>query len=73
MQLLAVYSLGLGMPFLITALAINHFFAAFAKIRRYYHAIELVSGLLLVTIGVLIFTDQFTLIARWLTPYLPTF
>ena len=62
-----------GVPFLITALAINHFFAAFAKIRRHYHTIEIVSGLLLVAIGVLIFTDQFTIIARWLTPYLPTF
>lgn len=72
-QLLAVYSLGLGVPFLLTAVAINHFFAAFARIRRHYHAIEVVSGLLLVLIGVLIFTDQFTLIARWLTPYLPTF
>ncbi len=72
-KLLAVYSLGLGVPFLLTALAINHFFAAFARIRRHYHAIEVVSGLLLVAIGVLIFTDQFTIIARWLTPYLPTF
>ena len=72
-QLLAVYSLGLGIPFLITALAINQFFAAFARIRRHYHKIELVSGALLVAIGVLIFTDQFTIIARWLTPYLPTF
>jgi len=72
-KLLAVYSLGLGVPFLITALAINQFFTAFARIRRHYHTIEVVSGLLLVAIGVLIFTDQFTLIARWLTPYLPTF
>ena len=72
-QLLAVYSLGLGIPFLITALAINQFFAAFARIRRHYHKIEVVSGALLVVIGVLIFTDQFTIIARWLTPYLPTF
>lgn len=72
-KLLAVYSLGLGVPFLLTALAINHFFTAFARIRRHYHAIEVVSGLLLVAIGVLIFTDQFTIIARWLTPYLPTF
>jgi cytochrome c-type biogenesis protein len=72
-QLLAVYSLGLGIPFLITALALNHFFAAFAKIRRHYHKIEIASGLLLVAIGVLIFTDQFTIIARWLSPYLPTF
>ena len=73
MQLLAVYSLGLGIPFLITALAINPFFAAFAKIRRHYHTIELVSGALLVAIGVLIFTDRFTIIARLLQPYLPTF
>jgi cytochrome c-type biogenesis protein len=72
-QLLAVYSLGLGVPFLLTAIAINQFFTVFARIRRHYHAIEVVSGLLLVTIGVLIFTDQFTIIARWLTPYLPTF
>jgi cytochrome c-type biogenesis protein len=72
-QLLAVYSLGLGLPFLLTALAINQFFSAFARIRRHYHAIEVVSGLLLVLIGVLIFTNRFTLLARWLTPYLPTF
>ena len=72
-RLLAVYSLGLGVPFLLTALAINQFFSVFARIRRYYHAIEVVSGLLLVVIGVLIFTDRFTVIARWLSPYLPTF
>jgi len=72
-QLLAVYSLGLGVPFLLTAVAINQFFAVFARIRRHYRAIEIVSGALLVGIGVLIFTDRFTIIARWLTPYLPTF
>jgi cytochrome c-type biogenesis protein len=71
--LLAVYSIGLGVPFLITALAVNRFFSAFARIRRYYHAVEIVSGVLLVAIGVLIFTNRFTLIAQWLTPYLPTF
>jgi cytochrome c-type biogenesis protein len=72
-QLLAIYSAGLGLPFLATALAMNQFFAAFARIRRYYHAIEIVSGVLLVAIGVLIFTDRFTIIARWLEPYLPTY
>ena len=69
---LAVYSLGLGVPFLLTALAINQFFAVFARIRKHYHAIEVGSGLLLCAIGVLIFTDRFTIIARWLSPYLPT-
>jgi cytochrome c-type biogenesis protein len=71
--MLAVYSLGLGVPFILTALAINKFFAATGKIRRYYHAIELASGGLLVVIGVLLFTDRMTLIVRYLTPYLPTF
>jgi cytochrome c-type biogenesis protein len=69
--LLSVYSLGLAIPFLLTALAINQFFIAFKKIRRYYHAIEIVSGLLMVIVGVLIFTNRFTIIAQWLTPYLP--
>jgi cytochrome c-type biogenesis protein len=72
-QLLATYSAGLAVPFFATALAINRFFAAVAKIRRYYHSIELVSGALLVVIGVLIFTNKFTVIAQWLTPYLPVY
>lgn len=71
--LLAVYSAGLGVPFFLTSLAIDKFFAASAKVRRYYRAIELVSGALLILLGVLLFTGRFTLIIRWLTPYLPTF
>jgi cytochrome c-type biogenesis protein len=72
-RLLAIYSLGLGVPFLATALAIDRFYRALAKIRRYYHAIELASGGLLVAIGLLIFTNRFTVIAQWLTPYLPVY
>jgi cytochrome c-type biogenesis protein len=72
-RLLAVYSAGLGVPFIATSLAINKFFAASARIRKHYHAIEVVSGLLLVTVGVLIFTNRFTVIAQLLTPYLPTY
>jgi cytochrome c-type biogenesis protein len=70
-RLLAAYSAGLGIPFLLTSLAINQFFTAFARIRRYYHAIEIVSGLLLVAVGILIFTNKFTIIAQYLAPYLP--
>jgi cytochrome c-type biogenesis protein len=72
-RLLAAYSLGLGVPFFATALAINRFFGAMARIRRHYHAIELVSGALLVIIGLLIFSDRFTIIAQWLSPYLPVY
>jgi cytochrome c-type biogenesis protein len=71
--LLAVYSAGLGIPFLLTSVAINQFFAFSKRIRRHYHAIELASGALLVVIGVLIFTNQLTLIVRYLQPYLPAF
>jgi cytochrome c-type biogenesis protein len=72
-KLLAVYSLGLGIPFIATSLAINQFFAASARIRKHYHAIEVVSGALLVIVGVLIFTNRFTIIAQYLSPFLPTF
>ena len=72
-RLLAVYSLGLGVPFLATALMIDRFFSAMGRIRRYYHTIEIVSGALLIVIGLLIFTNKFTVIAKWLTPYLPVY
>lgn len=72
-RLLAVYSLGLGIPFMATALATNQFFAAFARIRRYYGVVEVVSGALLIAVGLLIFTNRFTIIAQYVSPYLPTF
>jgi cytochrome c-type biogenesis protein len=72
-RLLATYSLGLGVPFLATALMTNRFFSAMGRIRRHYHKIEVVSGALLVVIGLLIFTNKFTVIAQWLTPYLEFF
>jgi cytochrome c-type biogenesis protein len=73
MQMLAVYSLGLGVPFLLTSVAIDRFFSAAARIRRHYRTIELISGGLMIVVGLLIFFDQFTLIAKYLTPYFPTF
>ena len=72
-ELLLAYSLGLGIPFLITSLAINQFFAVFARIRKHYHAIEVTSGVLLIAVGVLMMTNRLTVIARYLSPYLPTF
>ena len=72
-RMLGVYSLGLGVPFLATALMTDRFFSAMGRIRRHYHAIEIVSGALLIVIGLLIFTNKFTVIARWLTPYLPVY
>jgi cytochrome c-type biogenesis protein len=72
-RLLTAYSLGLAVPFFATALAINQFFGAMNRIRRYYHAVEMVSGGLLVAIGLLIFANRFTVLAQWLSPYLPVY
>ncbi len=56
--LLAVYSLGLAVPFLITAVAFTRATTAFAWIRRHYALINGVAGALLIAIGVLVFTGE---------------
>jgi cytochrome c-type biogenesis protein len=71
--LLAVYSAGLGVPFLLTSIAVDKFFLASARVRRHYRTIEMVSGAMLVILGVLIFTDRFTILSRYLQPYLPVY
>lgn len=71
--LLGIYSAGLGVPFLLTSLAIDRFFLASARVRRYYRAIEIASGALLIVLGLLIFTNRFTLITKLLQPYLPVY
>jgi cytochrome c-type biogenesis protein len=58
--LLVSYSLGLGLPFLLVGLGIQRFMGAFGWIRRNYVAIGVVSGCLLVIMGVLIVTGEFT-------------
>ena len=61
--LLSVYSLGLGVPFILTGLGISRFFALFDVIKRHFRKVEIVSGLLLVAVGLMIFTDHF----QWLS------
>ena len=58
--LLAVYSAGLAIPFLITAVALNSFLRFYQRFRRYLHAVEVSSGALLLLIGGLIFFDRLT-------------
>ncbi len=69
--LLAAYSAGLGIPFLLSALAVNWFFKASSGLRRSMHAVEIASGVLLVGIGLLLVTDRLTLIARYFTKLFP--
>lgn len=56
--LLFMYSLGLAVPFVATALAINSFLSHFSVIQKYMRAIMIVSGLLLVGFGVILLTDN---------------
>ena len=61
--LLAVYSAGLAIPFLLTALGISRFMVFYKNFRKYLHAVEVFSGALLLFIGGLIFMNKLT----WLT------
>lgn len=67
MRLLFVYSLGLGVPFILTGFALGGFMRFFARYKKHIRRGEIVAGALLVAIGVLIFADRLT----WLLRFLP--
>ncbi len=71
--LLSVYSLGLAVPFLIASLALDGFLQTFQRFRRWIPVVEKASGVLLILLGVLLLTGQFTVLAAWLTRYTPAF
>lgn len=56
--LLAVYSAGLAIPFLLTAVAFSQMTTAFAVVKRHYQAIVAIGGLILIAMGVLIWTGE---------------
>ena len=57
--LLVVYSAGLAIPFLLTALAFSRMTSAFAVIKRHYGAITVVGGVILIAMGILVLTGEF--------------
>jgi cytochrome c-type biogenesis protein len=63
--LLASYSLGLGIPFFLTAIALNTFFGFFGWVKRHYRQIEYASAALLIILGVMVMTNQFSRLARY--------
>lgn len=69
--LLSAYSAGLGIPFILSALAVNWFFKAFGRIRAHMRMVEIVSGVLLIGVGLLLVTNRLTLIAQWFTKMFP--
>jgi len=58
--LLAVYSAGLAVPFLLTAVGINRFLRFYQRFRKHLHTVEVLSGVLLLFVGALIFMNRLT-------------
>jgi cytochrome c-type biogenesis protein len=65
--MLAAYSAGLGIPFLVSALLLEKLQAAFGLIKDHYIKINFLSGLLLIMLGILTALGMFNILAGWLT------
>ncbi len=65
--LLAIYSLGLAVPFLLTSLGIERFLKFYSRFRVHMHAVEVTSGGLLIALGVLLVMGRFTIISNYLS------
>jgi cytochrome c-type biogenesis protein len=64
--LLAVYSAGLAVPFLLTSLGVNRFLAFYSRFRRHLHTVEVISGVLLIIFGALIALGRFSILSGYL-------
>jgi cytochrome c-type biogenesis protein len=71
MLLLLCYSAGLGVPFLLVGLGIHRFMGAFGWVKRHYGPVTAVSGALLVAVGILLISGQFTRLFAPLARYAP--
>ena len=71
--LLVVYSLGLGIPFLATGFGVNAFLAFFARYKKYFRWGEIASGVLLIVVGALIFSNKLAVLANLLPQSLRQF
>lgn len=60
--LLTFYSLGLGIPFILSAIAISAFLSTFGRLKKYLRAIKMTSGAVLIIMGVLLLMDKLTVL-----------
>jgi len=65
--LLAVYSLGLAVPFLLTSLGLTQFMNFYRGFRKHLHTVEVLSGVVLILVGTLLVTNQFTRLSGYLS------
>ena len=69
--LLLFYSAGLGVPFILTAVLFNYLIGTFGFIKRHFRAVEIISGALLMLIGILIFFDLLQVVANFILDKIP--
>jgi cytochrome c-type biogenesis protein len=69
--LLAVYSAGLGIPFLLAALMIEQFSSLFARMKRHLATVEKVMGVLMILTGIGFLTGSITAVSIWLLETFP--
>jgi len=67
MFLLAVYSAGLAIPFLLTGLGLSQFMKFYGGFRKHLQVVEVLSGVLLIAIGVLMAFNKFTMLSGYLS------
>ena len=70
-SLLSAYAVGIGVPFLIAALAVKPFMSFMARFRKHMHKVEITIGLLLVATGIAILTGSLADVAQWLLETFP--
>jgi cytochrome c-type biogenesis protein len=70
--LLGAYSVGLGIPFFLSSIAINSFFHFFSRFKRYIELVHVGGGLLLILVGILIFTGYLTVLNTMAIQFTPT-
>ncbi len=62
MTLLMFYSLGLGVPFILSAIAISAFLSSFNVLKKHFKAVKITSGIILIIMGVLLILDKMTIL-----------
>ena len=71
LPLLLAYSVGLALPFLLAAVAVERFLGAVTRIRPYLARVSQISGVLLIVVGVMMMLDYFTVLATYLQAMTP--
>lgn len=65
--LLLVYSLGLGIPFFLSALAIHRFLTLFNRFKKHIRLFEIITGVFLLIVGILLFFDRLSMIQKYIS------